>query len=84
MTYFAVVCSTKKFQANLEISEVLITYATNRGKARMMLHIGAGIANNYQIIFQLFGYDIFCKNLQHKKISNKFGGVRGINHLCYK
>ena len=25
-----------------EVSEVLITYVTNRGKARVMLHIGAG------------------------------------------
>ena len=41
--------------------EVLITSITNRGKARVMLHIRAG-----QIILQLFGYDIFCNNLQHK------------------
>ena len=36
---FSIICSTKKFQANLEVSEVLITYVTNRGKARVMLHI---------------------------------------------
>ena len=51
---------------HLEVSEVLITYVTNRGKARVMLHIGAGHGNNCQIILQLFGYDIFCNNLQHK------------------
>ena len=49
-----------------------------------MLHIGAGHSNNCQIIIKLFGYDIFCNNLQHKKMSNKFGGIRGINHLPYK
>ena len=53
---------------NLEVSEVLITYVTNtRGKAEVMLHIGAGQSNNYQIILELFGYDIFCNNLQCKK-----------------
>ena len=51
---------------HLKVSEVLITYVTNRGKARVMLHIGAGHGNNCQIIPQLFGYDIFCNNLQHK------------------
>ena len=52
---------------NLEVSEVLITYVTYRGKARVMLHIGAGRSNNHQIILKLFGYDIFCNNLQGKK-----------------
>ena len=42
MTYFAIICNTKKFQANFEVSEVLITYVTNRGKSRVMLHIKAG------------------------------------------
>ena len=51
---------------HLEVSEVLITYITNRGKAKVMLHIGAGHSNNCQIILKLFGYDIFCNNLQHK------------------
>ena len=51
---------------HLEVSEVLITYVTNRGKARVMLLIGAGHSNNCQIILQLFGYDIFCNNFQHK------------------
>ena len=36
----------KQFQANLEVSEVLISYITNSGKARVMLHIGAGHSNN--------------------------------------
>ena len=53
---------------NLEVSEVLITYVTNRGKGEVMLHIGAGHSNNYQIILELVGYDIFCNNLQLKKI----------------
>ena len=53
---------------NLEVSEVLITYVTNSGKAEVMLHIGAGQSNNYQIILELFGYDIFCNNFQWKNI----------------
>ena len=52
---------------NLEVSEVLITQVTYRGKARVMLHIGASQSNNHQIILKLFGYDIFCNNLQCKK-----------------
>ena len=68
MTYFAIICSAKKFKVNLEVSEVLITHVTYRGKARVMLHIGAGQSNNHQIILKLFGYDIFCNNLQLKKI----------------
>ena len=69
MTHFAIICSTKKFKVNLEVSEVLITHVTYRGKARVMLHIGAGQSNNHQIILKLFGYDIFCNNLQWKKFS---------------
>ena len=65
----------QKFQANLEVSVVLITYVTNRGKARVMLQIGAGHSNNCQITLKLFGYDIFWNNLQHKKVSSKFGGI---------
>ena len=50
-----------------------------------MLDIGAGgHSNNCQIIFKSFRFDIFCNNLQHKKILSKFGGIRGINHLRYK
>ena len=56
----------KKFEVNLEVSEVVITYVTYRGKARLMLLIGAGQSNNHQIILKLFGYDIFCNNLQWK------------------
>ena len=67
MTYFAIICNTKTFEANLEVSGVLITYITNRGKARVMLHREAGHSRNCQVILQLFGYDIFCNNLQHKK-----------------
>ena len=33
-----------------------------------MLHIGAGHSSNCQIMLKLFGYDIFCNNLQHIKI----------------
>ena len=51
----------------LEVSEVLITYITNRGKAEVMLHIASGQSDNYQIIHELFGYEIFCNNLQRKK-----------------
>ena len=61
----------KQFEANLEVSEVLITYVTNRGKARVMLQIGAGHINNYQIMLKLFGYDIFCNNLQRKNVEGK-------------
>ena len=39
---------------NLEVSEVLITHVTNKGKARVMLHIGASHSNNHQIILKLF------------------------------
>ena len=54
MTYCATICSTKKFQANLEVSEVLITWVTNTGKARVMLHIGAGHSNNcLYIVFDI-------------------------------
>ena len=48
-----------------------------------MLHVGAGHSNNCQIILKLFGYDIFCNNLQ-QKISTKFRGIRDINHIRYK
>ena len=74
-----------QFQANLEVSEALIIYVTNRGEARrrVMLHIGAGHSNNCQIILKLFGYDIFCNNLQ-QKISRKFQGITDINHIRYK
>ena len=57
----------KEFKVNLEVSEVFITHVTYRGKARVMLHIAAGQSNNHQIIFKLFGYDVFCNNLQCKK-----------------
>ena len=66
MAYFAITCSTKKIQANLEVSEVLITFNSNRGEARVKLHIEAGRRNNCQIILKLFGYDIFCNNLHEK------------------
>ena len=68
MTYFAIICSTKKFQANLGVSEILITHVTNKGKARVMSHtcIGATHSNNYEIIHKFFVYDIFCNNLQEE------------------
>ena len=56
----------KQFNVNLEVSEVLTTHVTYRRKAMVMLHIGAGQSNNFQIIVKLFGYDIFCNNLQWK------------------
>ena len=83
MTYSAIICSGKKIKVNLEVSEVLITYVTNRGKAEVMLHIGGGHSSNYQIILELFRHDIFCNNLLCKKIQSEFGGMRGINHPCY-
>ena len=52
---------------NLEVSEILITYVTNGGKAEVMLHIGADQSKNYQIILELFGYHIFCNNLKREK-----------------
>ena len=61
----------KKFKTNLEVSEVLITYVRNKGKARVMLDMGAGHSNNCQIILKLFGYYIFPSYLQHKKIQAK-------------
>ena len=67
MIYFAIICSAKKIKVNLEVSEVLITYVTYRGKARVMLHMGTGRSNNHQIILKFFGYDIICNNLQLKK-----------------
>ena len=67
MTYFAIICSAKKFKVNLEVSEVLITHVTYRGKARVMLHIVPGQSNNHEIILKSLGYDIFCNNLQWKK-----------------
>ena len=57
MTYFAIICR-KKNEANLEVSEVLITCVTNKGKARVMLHLGAGHSNNCQMIPELFGYTL--------------------------
>ena len=52
----------------LEVSEVLITHVIDRGKAKVMLHIGAGQSNNHQITLKLLGYDILCNNLQCKNI----------------
>ena len=68
MTYFAMICSKPKIQANLKLSEVLISSVTIRGKAKVMLHIGAGHSNNCQIILKLFRYHIFFNNLQHKNV----------------
>ena len=45
MTYFAAICSTKNY-SELELSEVSIAHITNRGKAGMMLHIGASHSNS--------------------------------------
>ena len=57
-----------EIEVNLQVSEVLITYVTNRGKAEVMLDIGAGQSNDHQIILRLFEYDIFCNNLKRKEI----------------
>ena len=66
MIYIAVICSTKTFQANLEVPQVLITRVTNRGKGRVMLGTGAGNSNNSEIILKELRNYIFCNNLQHK------------------
>ena len=58
-------------------------FVKNRGKATVMLQIGAGHSNNCQVKLKLFGYDIFCNNLQ-QKISRKFQGIRDMNDICYK
>ena len=68
MTYFAVICSAKKILSEFGGIRGIITHVTYRGKARVMLDIGAGQSNNHQIILKLFRYDIFCNNLQCKKI----------------
>ena len=67
MTYFAIICSAKKFSSEFEVSKVLITHVSYRLKARVMLHIAAGKSNNHQTILEFFGYDIFCNNLECKK-----------------
>ena len=75
----------KKFKVNLEVSEVLIIHVTNRGKAEVMLHMGAGQSNTYQIILELFGYDIFCNNLQRKKFKvNLEVSEVFITHVTYR
>ena len=67
------ILSQKKIsKMHLEVSEVLITYITNRGNARVMLPIETGPSNNCQITLKLFGHDIFCNNLQQK---NNFGQI---------
>ena len=75
----------KKFKVYLEVSEVLITYVTNRGKAEVMLHIGAGQTTKYQIILELFRSDIFCINLKRKKfkVNLKVSEVL-ITHVTYR
>ena len=66
MTYFAVICSTKTISSKLGGVRGINHHVTNRGKAKVMLPVGAGPSNNSQIILKLFGYDIFCNHLQHK------------------
>ena len=86
MTYFAIIAAHKQFQTNLEVSEVLITYVTNRWKATVMLHIGADHSNNCQkILVKYCSYmRYFAIICSMKTILSKFGGIRGINHICYK
>ena len=68
MRYFAIICTVKKFKVNLEVSEVLITNVTYRGKARGDVTYRGDQSNNHQIILKLLGYDTFCNNFQCKKI----------------
>ena len=42
----------KQFKVNLEVSDVLVTHVTNRGKGRIMLSVGAGHSNNSGIILK--------------------------------
>ena len=59
-------------------------FVKNRGKARVMLQIGAGHSNNCQVKLKLFGYDIqiqFKANLEVPEalityITNRGGGGR--------
>ena len=51
MTNFAIICSAKKFQGNLEVSDVLITYLINsQGRPGSDVHIGPSHSNYCQII----------------------------------
>ena len=45
MTYFVIICITKKFQVNLEVSEALITYVTNRRKARVVKSVQSALSD---------------------------------------
>ena len=75
----------KQFKVNLEVSEVLITHITCRGKARVMLHIGAGQSNHHQIILKLLGCDMFCNNLKRKKFEvNLEVSEVLITHVTYR
>ena len=57
-------------------------FVKNRGKARVMLQIGAGHSNNCQVKLKLFGYDIqiqFQANLEVSEalityVTNRGGG----------
>ena len=52
--------------------------------SRVMLHTEAGHSNNCQIIVNCSDMTYFAIICSTKTISNKFGGIRGINHLRYK
>ena len=49
----------------------------------MQLHLGGGHNNNCQIILKLFGYDIFCNNMQHKNNFKEIWRYKRYYHLCY-
>ena len=47
MLVYDILCDSlqhKKIKASLEVLDVFITYVTNRGNARVMLHVGQVIA----------------------------------------
>ena len=67
MTYFAIICTAKKLLSEFGGIRGINHLRYRWGKARLMLHIGAGQSNNHQIILKLFRYDIFCNNFQCKK-----------------
>ena len=67
MTCFAMICSTNTISSKFRGIRGINHLRSNRGRAKVpVLHIGAGHTNNCQVILKLFGYEIFCNNLQHE------------------
>ena len=66
MTYFAMMCNKKTISSKFGDIRCINHLRYKQGKAGVMLDIGAGHTNNSQIIPKLFGYDIFCNDLQQE------------------